>query len=184
VVWQGRCNQPIDCRWHICLASRSQMARCQVQGSMLRCVGKAVQEQLGSVASAVGAELEAIQSGLQRRADIAAARAMLELMQDTAHVMSKVQSCVRCQLLIVNERCACPHEHAFPMSRNRHECAEQLQHGGPWPCKISCTCNAGRSRSCWMRWRRQMAERQQEAAAAPRRIWTRACGLMSALPAR
>ena len=43
------------------------------------------------MASAVGAELEAIQGGLQRRADIAAARAMLELMQDTAHVMSKVQ---------------------------------------------------------------------------------------------
>jgi hypothetical protein len=50
-----------------------------------------VQEQLGSVAFAVGAELEAIQGGLQRRVDIAAARAMLELMQDTAHVMSKVR---------------------------------------------------------------------------------------------
>ena len=44
------------------------------------------------MASAVGAELEAIQGGLQRRADIAAARAMLELMQDTAHVMSKVSA--------------------------------------------------------------------------------------------
>lgn len=49
-----------------------------------------LQERLGDVAAAVSAELEALQGGLQRRADIAAARATLDLMQDTAHVMSKV----------------------------------------------------------------------------------------------
>jgi hypothetical protein len=62
------------------------------KGCMLRLWAWPAQEQLGDVASAVGAELEAIQGGLQRRADIAAARAMLELMQDTAHVMSKVSA--------------------------------------------------------------------------------------------
>ncbi len=49
-----------------------------------------MQERLGAVAGAVAAELEALQGGLQRRAEVAAARAMLDLMQDTAHVMSKV----------------------------------------------------------------------------------------------
>jgi hypothetical protein len=42
------------------------------------------------VAEAVTAELEALHAGLQRRMAIASARAVLELMQDTAHVMSKV----------------------------------------------------------------------------------------------
>lgn len=49
-----------------------------------------VQERLGAVAGAVGAELSALQAGLQQRAEVAAARATLDLMQDTAHVISKV----------------------------------------------------------------------------------------------
>lgn len=43
---------------------------------------------------AVGAELEGLGEGLQRRHQIASARGLLELMQDAAHVMSKAsQSC-------------------------------------------------------------------------------------------
>jgi AmiR/NasT family two-component response regulator len=36
------------------------------------------------------AALDALRDGLERRKDVASARALLELMQDTAHVMSKV----------------------------------------------------------------------------------------------
>lgn len=56
-----------------------------------------MQERLSEVAAAVSTELEALQGGLQRRADIAAARATLDLMQDTAHVMSKMRKDLRCR---------------------------------------------------------------------------------------
>ncbi len=41
--------------------------------------------------AAVQEELQALGEGLQRRASVAAARSTLELMQDTAHAMSKVR---------------------------------------------------------------------------------------------
>eukprot|EP00884_Botryococcus_braunii_P005660 jgi/Botrbrau1/15095/Bobra.0255s0008.1 len=50
-----------------------------------------VKEKLTAVQAAVGAELEGLGEGLQRRQQIASARALLELMQDAAHVMSKVE---------------------------------------------------------------------------------------------
>jgi len=43
------------------------------------------------VIAAVQEELRALGEGLQRRASVAAARSTLELMQDTAHAMSKVR---------------------------------------------------------------------------------------------
>ena len=42
------------------------------------------------VAQSVQAHLGALDEGLARRLAIAAARSLLELMQDTAHVLSKV----------------------------------------------------------------------------------------------
>ena len=39
--------------------------------------------------------LGALREGLERRQTVAAARALLELMQDTAHVMSKVCTCLQ-----------------------------------------------------------------------------------------
>ena len=49
------------------------------------------QERLLAVIAAVQEELQALGEGLQRRASVAAARSTLELMQDTAHAMSKVR---------------------------------------------------------------------------------------------
>lgn len=49
------------------------------------------QERLAAAAAAVSGELAALEEGLQRRLAVAAARSILELMQDTAHVMSKVR---------------------------------------------------------------------------------------------
>ena len=45
-----------------------------------------------AVVEAVRSELAALDEGLQRRLAVAAARSTLELMQDTAHVMSKVRA--------------------------------------------------------------------------------------------
>ena len=53
----------------------------------------APQERLLTVIEAVRAELAALAEGLHRRASVAAARSVLELMQDTAHAMGKVHSC-------------------------------------------------------------------------------------------
>ncbi|KAL4443325.1 hypothetical protein ABPG75_011062 [Micractinium tetrahymenae] len=49
-----------------------------------------LQEKLEAVRSSVAGASAELQSGLARRQAVAAARALLELMQDTAHVMSKV----------------------------------------------------------------------------------------------
>ncbi len=43
-----------------------------------------------SAQAAVQSELNALNQGLQRRQQAAKVKALLELMQDTAHVMSKV----------------------------------------------------------------------------------------------
>ncbi|KAK9821420.1 hypothetical protein WJX81_002272 [Elliptochloris bilobata] len=50
-----------------------------------------VQTQLEVARGAVAAELEALRAGLARRQAVAQARALLELMQATAHAMSKVE---------------------------------------------------------------------------------------------
>lgn len=49
-----------------------------------------MQERLLAAQKAVQAELTALDQGLQRRQQAAKVKALLELMQDTAHVMSKV----------------------------------------------------------------------------------------------
>ncbi|KAL4854271.1 Conserved oligomeric Golgi complex subunit 2 [Chlorella vulgaris] len=49
-----------------------------------------LQEKLEAVRDSIGGQVGELQSGLQRRQAVAAARELLELMQDTAHVMSKV----------------------------------------------------------------------------------------------
>ncbi|PRW51049.1 conserved oligomeric Golgi complex subunit 2 [Chlorella sorokiniana] len=49
-----------------------------------------LQEKLEAVRSAISEQAGELASGLQRRQAVAEARALLELMQDTAHVMSKV----------------------------------------------------------------------------------------------
>lgn len=48
-----------------------------------------VQERLSHAQEAVQAELTALNQGLQKRQQAAKVKALLELMQDTAHVMSK-----------------------------------------------------------------------------------------------
>jgi hypothetical protein len=55
----------------------------------------------------VRAELDALGEGLQRRASVAAARSILELMQDTAHAMSKARRISACRL----------NHHAIALSR-------------------------------------------------------------------
>lgn len=49
-----------------------------------------LQNSVGNVAASVEAELSTLSEGLKRRQLIAATRSLLELMQDTAHVMNKV----------------------------------------------------------------------------------------------
>ena len=49
-----------------------------------------VQDKLLGVRGEVTAALDALKEGLERRQSVASAKALLELMQDTAHVMSKV----------------------------------------------------------------------------------------------
>lgn len=51
-----------------------------------------MQGSIGKVAASLEAELGTLNEGLQRRQLIAASRALLELMQDTAHVMTKAGS--------------------------------------------------------------------------------------------
>jgi hypothetical protein len=52
--------------------------------------GAVPQEKLEAVRDSIGGQVGELQTGLQRRQAVAAARELLELMQDTAHVMSKV----------------------------------------------------------------------------------------------
>ena len=52
-----------------------------------------VQASVGKVAASLEAELGTLNEGLQRRQLIAATRSLLELMQDTAHVLTKVHCC-------------------------------------------------------------------------------------------
>lgn len=49
-----------------------------------------MQDKLLAVRGEVTAALDALKEGLERRQGVASAKALLELMQDTAHVMSKV----------------------------------------------------------------------------------------------
>ncbi len=56
-----------------------------------------MQEKLLAVRSTVSGALEYLQDGLDRRQDVASVRALLEVMQDAAHVMAKVdhpQACL------------------------------------------------------------------------------------------
>ena len=54
-----------------------------------------LQEQLRAEGAAVQSELVALEEGLGRRAAVAASRSILELMQNIAHVMSKVSTQLR-----------------------------------------------------------------------------------------
>ena len=49
-----------------------------------------MQEKLLAVRSNVSGALDYLQDGLNQRQDVASFRALLEVMQDTAHVMAKV----------------------------------------------------------------------------------------------
>ena len=51
---------------------------------------KEVGDKLSAVQAGLQSELNALNQGLQARQETAAARALLELMQDTAHTMTKV----------------------------------------------------------------------------------------------
>ena len=51
-----------------------------------------VQERLTAAQEAVRSELDVLNQGLQKRQQAAKVKALLKLMQDTAHVMSKVQN--------------------------------------------------------------------------------------------
>lgn len=53
-----------------------------------------LQDQLTVAQAAVQSELDALNQGLQKRQQAAKVKALLELMQDTAHVMSKVRACL------------------------------------------------------------------------------------------
>lgn len=54
--------------------------------------GARTQAKLEGARGAVAAELEALHAGLARRQAVAQARALLELMQATAHAMSKARA--------------------------------------------------------------------------------------------
>ena len=49
-----------------------------------------LQDKIIAAQAAVQSELDALKQGLQKRQQAAKVKALLELMQDTAHVMSKV----------------------------------------------------------------------------------------------
>ena len=51
-----------------------------------------MQERLTAAQEAVRSELDVLNQGLQKRQQAAKVKALLKLMQDTAHVMSKVQN--------------------------------------------------------------------------------------------
>jgi hypothetical protein len=73
-----------------------------------------MQEKLLAVQRNVSGALDYLQDGLNRRQDVASVRALLEIMQDTAHVMAKVghpQACPPPVLpsLSVPNLNACPH---------------------------------------------------------------------------
>ena len=55
--------------------------------------------------AAVQAELNLLNEGLQRRQQAAAAKALLELMQDTAHAMAKVRECCTIWECCANKNC-------------------------------------------------------------------------------
>ncbi len=57
----------------------------------MRATACIVQDKLLAVRGEVTAALDALKEGLERRQSVASAKALLELMQDTAHVMSKVR---------------------------------------------------------------------------------------------
>ena len=63
-----------------------------VDGAVLRMQRplQEVAERLGAVRAGLQGELNALGEGLRKRQETAAARTLLELMQDTAHTMSKV----------------------------------------------------------------------------------------------
>ncbi|KAK9806115.1 hypothetical protein WJX72_002159 [[Myrmecia] bisecta] len=64
-----------------------------VDGAVLRMQKPllALKDKLSDVQGSIQSELQALGEGLQRRQQVAVARALLELMQDTAHVLSKVE---------------------------------------------------------------------------------------------
>ena len=79
-----------------------------VDGAVLRMQRplQEVSEKLAAVGGSLQGELDALGQGLRRRQETAAARALLELMQDTAHVMAKVCSpwenrCIRSIAILV-----------------------------------------------------------------------------------
>lgn len=53
--------------------------------------GTLAQENLLKVRNNVSGALDYLQDGLKRRQDVASVRSLLEIMQDTAHVMAKVR---------------------------------------------------------------------------------------------
>jgi len=57
------------------------------------------QEKLLAVKNNVSGALDYLRGGLSRRQDVASVRALLEVMQDTAHVMAKVEPACLLQLL-------------------------------------------------------------------------------------
>lgn len=62
---------------------------------------RVVQERLLAAQEAVQAELTALNQGLQKRQQAARVKALLELMQDTAHVMSKARPAWFCHCAAV-----------------------------------------------------------------------------------
>ena len=78
---------------------------CSIVPEERHCASCCVQERLNSVIEAVRAELDALAEGLHRRASVAAARSVLELMQDTAHAMSKARRPRRDSLCFVRVLC-------------------------------------------------------------------------------
>ena len=60
-----------------------------------------VQERLSAAQEAVQAELTALNQGLYKRQQAAKVKALLELMQDTAHVMSKAGPMCSCRFAAI-----------------------------------------------------------------------------------
>ena len=83
-----------------------------VDGAVLRMQRplQEVAERLGAVRAGLQGELNALGEGLRKRQETAAARTLLELMQDTAHTMSKV-SLLSCRCISQDRKLQSPVAH-------------------------------------------------------------------------
>ncbi len=169
-----------------------------------------MQEKLLGVRGEVTAALDALREGLERRQSVASAKALLELMQDTAHVMSKViipaiaqnrSISPRIQILGVQQGLRVVESTGICRARDQIRAASPLRSNQalqgsvsvPSDCRRQCqiqhgnegaACHVCRWRSCWQRskqWRGSPLRSQAPWAGAG---WTAGCACLSGWPPR